>query len=160
MTEFNYEEDTAIDPDQILEEWLAMPSTYFNYRKALTDIQKEVKQVWEVKKTTRALLIKEAKEQGAKNDADREAYFRPHPEYQKVTQDLIDIEHRRDLVEDAVSSLLRKEKSLEGASSIMLKMEYWGLAAKEDLEIHPGKRIVDILKTEKVNARRSRKARK
>ena len=157
MTEFNYEEDTAIDPDQLLEEWLGLSSTYFKYRKALSGIQKEVKQVWEVKKTTRAQLIKEAKEAGAKNDADREAYFRPHPDYQKATQDLINIEHERDLVEDATSALLRKEKGLEGASSIMLKMEYWGLQAKEDFELHPGKRITDILKAEKANARRSRK---
>jgi len=93
MTEYNYDEDVAIDPDNILEEWLELSSKFFNYAKAIADVEKEVQQIWERKKVVRAKLVAEAKEQGAKNDADREAYYRPHPHYQKATQALIDIQH-------------------------------------------------------------------
>ena len=158
MTENNYEEDTSIDPDNMLEEWLSLSSTFFQYSKAIAAIEKEVKQVWETKKTIKAQLIAEAKQNGAKNDADREAYFRPHPDYQKASQDLIDIQYERDLIVAARDAFYRKEKGLEGASKILLKTELY-MDRDEDVQVAGGKRITNILKEKKAAERRSRRAR-
>ena len=158
MTEYNYDEDVAIDPDNILEEWLELSSKFFNYAKAIANIEKEVQQIWEKKKTIKAQLVAEAKEQGAKNDADREAYYRPHPEYQKAAQNLINIQHERDLITAARDSFYRKEKGLEGASVIMMKTELY-MEGRKDIQIPGGKRMVSILKEEKATERRSRRTR-
>ena len=158
MPEYNYDEDVAIDPDNILEEWLELSSKFFNYARAIADIEKEVQQIWEVKKLVKAKLVAEAKENGAKNDADREAYFRPHLNYQKATQDLIDIQHERDLVVAARDSFYRKEKALEGASVILMKTEMY-MEGNKTLQVPGGKRMVSILKEKKAIERRSRKVR-
>ena len=158
MPEFNYDEDVAIDPDNILEEWLQLSSQFFNYARAIADIEKEVQQIWEVKKVIKAQLVAEAKKNGAKNDADREAYYRPHPNYQKATQDLIDIQHERDLITAARDSFYRKEKGLEGASVILMKTEMY-MEGRKDIQIPGGKRMVSILKEKKTTERRSRRTR-
>ena len=106
----------------------------------------------------KAQLVAEAKEQGAKNDADREAYYRPHPKYQKATQNLIDIQHERDLITAARDSFYRKEKGLEGASVIMMKTELY-MEGRKDIQISGGKRITSILKDKKATERRSRRTR-
>ena len=107
---------------------------------------------------TKAKLVAEAKEQGAKNDADREAYYRPHPDYQKATQDLIDIQHERDLITAARDSFYRKEKGLEGASVILMKTEMY-MEGNKSLQVPSGKRMVSILKEEKATERRTRRTR-
>ena len=158
MTEYNYDEDVAIDPDNILEEWLQLSSKFWGYSRAIADVEKEVQQTWEKKKVIKALLIAESKEQGAKNDADREAYYRPHPDYQKATQDLIDIQHERDLITAARDSFYRKEKGLEGASVILMKTEMY-MEGNKSLQVPSGKRMVSILKEEKATERRARRTR-
>ena len=158
MTEYNYDEDVAIDPDNILEEWLQLSSQFFNYAKAIANIEKEVQQIWEKKKVIKAQLVAEAKTNGAKNDADREAYYRPHPGYQKATQDLINIQHERDLITAARDSFYRKEKGLEGASVILMKTELY-MEGRKDIQIPGGKRIVNILKEKKATERRARRTR-
>ena len=158
MTEYNYDEDVAIDPDNILEEWLQLSSKFWGYSRAIADVEKEVQQTWEKKKVIKALLIAESKEQGAKNDAEREAYYRPHPDYQKATQDLIDIQHERDLITAARDSFYRKEKGLEGASVILMKTEMY-MEGNKSLQVPSGKRMVSILKEEKATERRARRTR-
>ena len=158
MTEYNYDEDVAIDPDNILEEWLQLSSKFWGYSRAIADVEKEVQQTWEKKKVIKALLIAESKEQGAKNDAEREAYYRPHPDYQKATQALIDIQHERDLITAARDSFYRKEKGLEGASVILMKTEMY-MEGNKSLQVPSGKRMVSILKEEKATERRARRTR-
>ena len=158
MTEYNYDEDVAIDPDNILEEWLELSSKFWGYARAIADVEKEVQQTWEKKKVIKALLFAESIEQGAKNDADREAYYRPHPDYQKATQDLIDIQHERDLITAARDSFYRKEKGLEGASVILMKTEMY-MEGNKSLQVPSGKRMVSILKEEKATERRARRTR-
>ena len=158
MTEYNYDEDVAIDPDNILEEWLELSSKFWGYARAIADVEKEVQQIWEKNKVIKAQLVAEAKTNGAKNDADREAYYRPHPDYQKATQDLINIQHERDLITAARDSFYRKEKGLEGASKILLKTELY-MDRDDDIQIAGGKRITNILKEKKAAGRRSRRTR-
>jgi hypothetical protein len=159
--EFNYDQDTAIDPDNMLEEFLTLSSTFFQYSKALFKAEREVKRLWEVTKTTRAKLVAEAKEKtGAKNDAEREAYFRPHPDYIAARQAQIDAEYERDMIQAALNAFYRKEKGLEGASGILLKIEYWNMPDHKDIEVPKGKRIVDVLRQAAANGRRAATARR
>jgi len=156
--EFNYEEDIAFDPGQLDEEWVKHPGIFFQYQRALTDAEKNVKEVWEIKKVKRAELVQQAKIQGAKNDAEREAFFRDHPEYKTATMDLINAEYERDMIQNAITSLYRKEKSMEQAVAL-LKMEYW-MGPKEPHVLKEGKRIPSFSNQAKAKTERQRRSRK
>ncbi len=152
MTEFNYDEDTAIDPDQLLEEWLGLPASFYDYSAALSEKEKEVKQCWEMLKTIRSELILKAKtEEGLNNPkataGEVEAYYRTQPEYIKAKDDFINIEYERDMIQNAVNAFYRKEKAL-GAITNLHKMEWWR-GPKEPLELPSGKRIKNRLKKPK-----------
>ena len=150
MPEFNYDEDTAIDPDELFEEWVKFSSVFFQYSKHLVTLEKDVKVKWEKTKTTRAELVRES---GGKNEAEREAYFRPHPDYLSAKQAQTDAEYERDMVQAVISALYRKEKGLEGALA-MAKMEWWR-GPKELTDVLGGKRIMDTIKDKKANERRA-----
>jgi hypothetical protein len=149
----NYEQDTAIDPDDLLEEFLKLSSTYHRYQRELAEKEREVKEKWEDVKVARSRLVKEAKEEGgAKNEAEREAYYRTHPDHIKVKQALIKAEYERDLVKAAVSSFYRKETGLEWAARLF-KMEHWAGPKRID-SIPGGKRLYEE-KLAKASAERS-----
>ena len=165
MTEFDYHADTAIDPDQLLEEWLEMPSTFHDYTDHLAYIEKKVKTTWEKLKTIRSELILKAKtEDGLGNPKatllEVEAYYRTQPEYQQAKKDLIEIEYEQSMILNAVKAMYRKEKSIDGAVELH-KMEWWR-GPKNATEIKPGKRLKErfrkqtssVEKRQKTNRRR------
>jgi hypothetical protein len=161
---FNYEEDTAIDPDNMLEEWLGLSSTFFKYHKALIQADKKVKEVWEELKVCKADLIKECKEKDPKATGPViESYYRTNENHKRLKQAKIDAEYEMGLIQSAINSFYRKEKGLEGSSTILLKVDYWGSVADGSFELKGGKRIIDILKqteaNRSANSRRSRRTR-
>jgi hypothetical protein len=158
MTELNYQEDIAIDPEQLLEEWLKLPSLFFNYGKELAETDREVKEVWEKLKVRTAELIAEAKQNDPKATMQLiESYYRTHPDHQKLKQEKIDAEFNKDLISAAHQSFYHKSKSLESAVAL-LKMEHW-MGPKEAIDVPGGKRIVDQMKEEKATERRARRTR-
>jgi hypothetical protein len=140
--DFNYEVDTAIDPDDLVEEWLGLSSMFFNYQKELAKKEKEVKDAHEDVKVTRSRLVKEAKEDGAKNDAEREAYYRQHPDHQEAKKKWIDSEYERDLVKGAIGALYRKETAMLEVGKLVGRIEHFR-HPKEPVDIHGGKRLHD-----------------
>ena len=148
---FDYENDTAIDPDQLFEEWIGLSGTFFRYQKAYVKADKAAKKAWERTKTIRANLVAES---GGKNEAQREAYFRPHPDYIEARSAQIDAEYERDMIHAAIQALYRKEKGLEGAAK-MAQMEWWR-GPKELVEVKGGKRmgVIEEMKTERAQDRR------
>ena len=158
MTELNYQEDTSVDPEQLLEEWLKLPSLFFNYGKELAVADRKVKQVWEKLKVRTAELIAEAKQNDPKATMQMvESYYRTHPDHQLLKQEKIDAEFEKDLISAAHQSFYHKSKSLESAVTL-LKMEHW-MGPKEAIDIPGGKRIVEKMKEEKATERRSRRTR-
>lgn len=169
MTDFNYEEDTAIDPDRLLEEWLELPNTFYEYSAALSQKEREVNTTWEALKTVRSKLVLEAKTENGLNNpkataGEVEAYYRTQPEYQEAKERLINMEYERDMIQNAVSAFFRKEKALHSVQELH-KMEWWR-GPKQPLELPSGKRIKDRLKSppssvekrRETNKRRRRKA--
>jgi hypothetical protein len=137
---FNYEQDTAIDPEDLLEEFLRLPSTFYRYQRELAEKEKEVKGVWEDLKVTRSKLVGEAREEGgAKNATEIEAYYRQHPDHIKAKKKLIQAEYERDLTKAAVSAFYRKETGMEWVGRL-IKMEYWA-GPKRMQSVPSGKRI-------------------
>lgn len=141
--ELNYEFDTAIDPDDLVEEWLKLPSTYFAYQKELAKEEKRVKDVWEDLKVTRSKLVGEAREEGgAKNATEIEAYYRQHDDHKKAKKELIDAEYSRDLVKAAVSSFYRKETAMLEVGKLIGRIEHFR-HPNESVDIKEGKRLHD-----------------
>jgi hypothetical protein len=159
MTEFNYHEDTAIDPDELLEEWLSLPGDFYDYTRAAAEMEKKTKIIWEKMKTIRSQLILKAKtDEGLGNPkataGEVEAYYRTQPEYQKAKVDLINIEFEKDMVQNAVQAFYRKEKALAAAVALN-KMEWWR-GPKEPLSISPGKRTKHRFQSRKSVEKRQR----
>ena len=150
MPNFDYDNDTAVDPDNLFEEWVGLSSTFFQYQKELVKAEKEVKVAWEKTKTKRAELVRES---GGKNEAEREAYFRPHPDYIAAKTAQTDAEYDRDMIQAAIQAFYRKEKALEGMVT-MAKMEWWR-GPKELIDVKGGKRIMAAAKEEKAKERRA-----
>jgi hypothetical protein len=127
-----------------------LPSTFYDYSKALSQMEKKVKLVWETMKTIRSQLILKANtDEGLGNPkataGEVEAYYRTQPEYQTAKNDLINIEYERDMIQNAVSAFYRKEKALDKAVELH-KMEWWR-GPKQPLELPSGKRVKDRLKS-------------
>jgi hypothetical protein len=153
--EFNYDKDTAVDPDDLVEEWLGLSNMFFNYNKELAGQEKKVKKAHEKVKVTRSRLLKEAKEQGAKNDAEREAYYRQHDDHQEAKKELIDAEYDRDLVKGAIGSFYRKETAMLEVGKLIGRIEHFR-HPKEPVDIPGGKRFHTEALTEDSKKRRKR----
>ena len=86
----NYAVDTAIDPDDLVEEWLGLSSMFFNYQKQLAKDEERVKEVWEDLKVTRSRLVREIKEDNSKITAiELEAKYREHQGHQEAKKKLL-----------------------------------------------------------------------
>ena len=137
----NYDVDTdvAIDPDDIVEEWLKLPSTYHDYQKELAKAEKKAKEAHEHVKVTRSRLRKKAREEGeAKTESEKEDYYRVHEDHTEAKQAWIDAEYERDLVKAACSSFYRKENAMLEAGKVIFRMEF-----PRSLDVGGGKRFHD-----------------
>jgi len=156
---YNADTDVAIDPEDLLEEWLQLPSLFYQYGQAVAEAEKKAKDAWEVTKELKARLKKDS---GGKNADEREAYFRGSKEYSKAKTAQNQAEYERDLAQSALTALYRKEKSIDGA--VRLAQMQWWLGPAEAVKIIGGKRISEYVKEEEknnaINSRRSKRARK
>lgn len=117
------ENDLIVDPEELDIAWVQQSSKFLMYSRAAADADKRVKQAHENVKLTRAELVKEANEAGAKNDSMREAYFRPHPRYKEAKEEMIELEHERDIMNAAKSSVYMNKTVLENL--VKLAMMGW-----------------------------------
>jgi hypothetical protein len=156
---YNTDTDVAIDPEDLLEEWLQLPSLFYQYGRAVAEAEKRVKDAWEVTKQLKAQLKKES---GGKNADERESYFRSSKKYQTAKNQQTQAEYERDLTQSALTALYRKEKSIAGA--VRLAEQQWWLAPTEAIKIIGGKRLSEYVKEEEknnaANSRRGRRTRK
>jgi len=156
---YNTDTDVAIDPEDLLEEWLQLPSLFYEYGKAVAKAELKVKDAWEVTKQLKAQLKKES---GGKNADERESYFRSNKKYQTAKNQQSQAEYERDLTQSALTALYRKEKSIAGA--VRLAEQQWWLAPVEAVKVIGGKRLSEYVKEEEknknVNTRRSRRTKK
>lgn len=153
---FDYDKDTAIDPDDLVEEWLGLPNMFFNYQKELAKKEKVAKEAHELVKVTRSRLRKEAKEEGeAKTESEKEDYYRTHSDHMEAKQAWIDAEYERDLVKSAIGAFYRKETGMEEVGKLIGRIEHFR-HPKESVDIPGGKRMHDLAMGEASNKQRER----
>ena len=142
--EFKYDSDTdvAVDPDDLVEEWLRLSSTFHNYQKELAKANKRAKEANERVKVTRSKLRKQAKEDGAKTESEKEDFYRTHDDHMKAKQEQIDAEYESDLVNAAVSSFYRKETAMLEVGKLIGRIEHFR-HPNEPVDIPGGKRLHD-----------------
>jgi hypothetical protein len=157
MPNFDYEKDTAIDPEDLFEESIKLSSMFFQYSKALSTAKADTKRIWEKLKVRRAELTLEYKRANPSATGPLiEAHYRTHPDHIEAKEMLIQAEYDEALIQDSIASFYRKEKGLEQAVS-MAKMEWWS-GPKETYDADGGKRIFEAIKTGKANERRTKTA--
>lgn len=164
--EFDYDKDTAIDPDDLVEEWLGLSNTYYNYCKELGKKEKAAKEAHEKVKVTRSRLRKQAKEEGAKTESEKEDFYRTHQDHIDAKQEWIDAEYERDLVKGAVGAFYRKETGMVEVGKLVGRIEHFRHPG-EPVDIPGGKRLHDKAmavasdrQSERLNKRQTRRTRR
>ena len=153
---FDYDKDTAIDPDDLVEEWLGLSNMFFNYNKALAKAEKKVKEVWEDLKVARSQLVKKAKEENSKmTGPEIEAYYRDHDDHKQAKQNLFDAEYERDLVKSAIGAFYRKETGMLEVGKLVGRIEHFR-HPKEPVDIAGGKRLHTVALGEESKKHRRR----
>ena len=100
MSKINYEEDMTIDSSALDVEWLGQASLALRYGKHFVQLGLQVAKLQERKKTLRSELIQEVNRDPEKccnkakpNASDIEAYYRVHPDYQTLIEELLQAEY-------------------------------------------------------------------
>lgn len=113
MSNLNYKKDLEICKFKLDEECENQPLLYMQYAEAAAKAKKEFDQAWENVKVTRARLIKEANEQGAKNDSQREAYYRTHEDHIEAKEEKTEAEYYYNILNSAVFAFSQRKTVLE-----------------------------------------------
>lgn len=109
----NYEEDLKIDPDQLDVECLNQAEKFFKYSEQLAYADKAAKKAHEKVKVIRSELVKEAREEGAKNANQEEAYYRTNRKHKEAKDELIEAEFEKDLLQASVFAFSHRKTMLE-----------------------------------------------
>ena len=151
--DFNYQEDLAIDLDNLEIEWQDQAGLYMKYATALAHQERVAKKAWEKVKVVRSKLTKEAKENGMSNASLQEAYYRDHDDHKNAKTKLIEEEYKRDMLLNAVMAFVHRRAALE--NEVRLWQGSWFAGPKEPKEVQGGKRIMDTARDKKVQKGRA-----
>lgn len=138
--DLDFENDIAIDPGILDEEWLSQAGLYMRYGAQSALWKKKRDKIWERLKSTRSQLIKES---GGKNADERESYFRNHPEYIAIKNDMIEADYNLDMVNHAVFAMQNRKTALENLVRLYLG-EYYSTPREPKQMLKEGKRIIDM----------------
>ena len=156
MTELNYEQDLAIDPYCLDEEWLKQPGLYMKYSFMAAEAQKRRDQLKERLEVIKAELDRDIRENPIKfklenvKEASIAATILLQPKYEKGVNDLTEANYELNMLQSAVRALDHKRSALENEVKLWLGSYFSG--PKEPRDIPGGKRIVDIAR-DKVSSR-------
>ncbi len=163
MPEFNFDEDVAIDLDNLHEEWRTHPQIRCKYAAEVAHLDKVVKQqnkLIEVKKTKLKMetskLILNVKEENPKFTVQQvDATIIGHKklassqkELSDAQDELIEIEYDLNMARNSLKAFDDRKTALENEVSLW-KGNYFA-TPREERPVEGGKRIMDIAKDEKV----------
>ena len=154
FTEFNFEEDMAVDPNMLDEEWLQHPQLYMKYVKASAFFKKKAAKAHEKVKIVRSELIKESK--GTAQE--KEAYYRTHPKHIAAKEEFIEAEYEASIAEGAIFALAHRKSELENLVKLYMS-EYFSTPREPKQLIDPGKRISEKAQEERQILNKARPAR-
>jgi len=143
MTDLNYEEDKAIDPDNLHEENFRQPAIYDKYATHSSKMEKVAKKAAEKVKTIRSQVMLTLKKENPKlTEKLLEAGYRTDPDYIAAVEERIEAEYELSMAMNAVWTMGQKRHSLERANELFLGNYF--AAPKEPKKVVPGKRIAEI----------------
>lgn len=119
--EINYEEALKINPHKLDKEWLEHAIKFQTWAEMAADADADAKHCEEKVKTIRSEIIKSLAEGGKKPTGQIiEAEYRTNQEYKEAKQDLIEAEHTRDILDNAVSAFRARRSALENLVQLHL----------------------------------------
>jgi len=146
MPEFNFEEDVAIDLDDLHEEWRSHAQLRHKYASEVSHLETVAKKAHEKVKITRSRLIREAKELKLSSADLREAYYREHKDHITAKNNQTDAEYNLSMAWNAVKSMDDRKVALEKEVSLW-KGNYFA-TPREHRDVEPGKRVIDTGRAE------------
>ena len=159
--DLNFENDLALDLDDLHEEWRSHAQIRYKYASEVAWLEKEKQKAHEKVKVVRSQLIKEAKEAKLSSADLREAFYREHEDHQKARNDQIEVEYELAMAWNALTAFDNRKEALE--NEVKLWTRNYFAAPTEERMAEAGKRIQDIEQEEKVDKQRvsiNRKRRK
>jgi hypothetical protein len=165
---FDYHNEIQIDLDNLHEEWRTHAQKRKKYADAISDIDRKVKQAKKLLDVTESKLTKEANQDPQKylgvpkaTVALVGAYCKEHKEYDKISDDLIQIEYDLSMAKNAVMAFDNRKSALE--NEVKLWLGNYFASPTEERMIDTGKSIheenrekTESTQREKLNQRRKR----
>lgn len=148
MEEKEYEQDLAIDPMLLDEEWLKQPGLFMKYSVLAAEAQKRRDQAKEKLDVVRAELDHKIRIEPEKYGLDKstdkavEATIPTQQEYRDASRELVDASFEVNIVQSAVRAFDHRRSALENEVKLWLGSYFSGPKAPRD--IPGGKRIVDM----------------
>ena len=133
MSERNYNDDISINPDALDIEWTKQAHTFFKYAELLAAAKKKVNRIEQKVKVIRSQLLMEAREAGAKNASQEEAYYRTRPNHQEAKKEWIDAQYEADILDAAVFALHQKKAALENLVRLQGQNYFAGPSVPRDI---------------------------
>jgi len=143
----DFENDLAIDPDELDEEWLKHPMLFAKYSNMASDLERIAKKAHEHVKVTRSRLIRNYKKKEPKATQQQvEGHYREHPDHLSAKEIMIDAEYDHSMARNAVFAFTHRRQALENLVKLIL--QDWFSAPRDPKVITGGKRLVDMKRSE------------
>jgi hypothetical protein len=141
--DLKYEDDVYIDDQALDVEWLNQASLAIKYGRHYANMKNKVRKLEERKKTVRSDLILDANAdpkgtcgKGRPNANDIEAYYRQHPDYIEVVQELNEAKHELDFAEIAKNEIaFTRKAALENLVQLQIQGYFAGPKLPRDLSV-------------------------
>ena len=150
MDELNFNEDIAIDLDNLHEEWQTHAQMRYKYAKHISYLEKVSKKAHEKVKVVRSQLTKKAtKDPKGCCGIDKaptapviEAYYRTHPDHEAAKNELIDAEYELSMAWNAVKAFDDRKNSLENEVKLWIR-NYFATPSEERMA-DGGKKFIEM----------------
>ncbi len=146
--EFNYEQDLAIDPHSLDEEWLRQPGLYMKYCEAAVEAEKIRDKAKERVSVVKAELDREIRKDPAKFGLEKmtepmvAGSILLQARYTEAASALVEADFKFNIIQSAVRALDHKRSALENEVKLWLGSYFSG--PKTPRDIPGGKRIIDM----------------
>lgn len=156
MIKYDYENDLAIDPNNLDEECLIQPVLYMRYSEELAMSQKsrdKIKEKWEVTRAQTMLAIR--KDPNEYNLSDKptvdavNAALTLDVNLEEIAHELNNANYELQILQSAIKAFDQRKKALEQLVSLFVSNYFAGPKQPRDLE--GGKRLIDMAR-DQINA--------
>ena len=153
MPELNFEEDKAIDLDDLHMEWAKQGQKRKKYADEVSYLEDVMKKSHEKVKVIRSKLILEAKKEGYGNATLQEAYYRNHDDHKEAKKEILINEYNLSMAWNALNAINDLKPALENEVALW-KGNYFA-TPREERMVESGKMISKEIAGEKVETHRT-----